>query len=79
LVYPVRESLGGELARDGQYGEAKKVFRDGLERNPANPRSLFGLFKALAAQGKTTSARSIRQRFEDAWKYADVQLRMEDL
>jgi tetratricopeptide (TPR) repeat protein len=77
--YPVRESLGGELARDRQYQEAEKVFRADLQRNPANPRSLFGLFQVLAAQNQTAAARSARQRFEEAWKYAEVKLRMEDL
>jgi tetratricopeptide (TPR) repeat protein len=77
--YPVRESLGGELFRDGQHQEAEKVFRADLERNPGNPRSLFGLFQALEAQNKTAAARSIRQRFEEAWKHADVKLRIEDL
>jgi tetratricopeptide (TPR) repeat protein len=77
--YPVRESLGGELVRDGQHQEAEKVFRADLERNPDNPRSLFGLFQALTAQNKTAAARSIRQRFEEAWKHAEVKLRIEDL
>jgi tetratricopeptide (TPR) repeat protein len=77
--YPVRESLGGELARAGQYAEAEAVFRADLQRNPGNPRSLFGLLQALTAQNKAAASRSVRQRFEDAWKYADVTLRLEDL
>ena len=77
--YPVRESLGGELARDGQYVEAERVFRADLERNPHNPRSLFGLFKTLEAEKKSAEADRVRQQFEQAWKNADVQLRMEDL
>jgi tetratricopeptide (TPR) repeat protein len=77
--YPVRESLGGELARAGQYAEAEEVFRADLQRNPGNPRSLFGLLQALAAQNKTAAARSARQQFEEAWKYAEVTLRLEDL
>jgi tetratricopeptide (TPR) repeat protein len=77
--YPVRESLGGELARVGQYAEAEEVFRADLQRNPGNARSLFGLFQALTAQNKAAASRLVRQRFEDAWKYADVTLRLEDL
>src|SRR5579863_3395440 len=77
--YPVRESLGGELARAGQYAEAEQVFRADLQRNPGNPRSLFGLLQALTAQKKAAASRAVRQRFENAWKYADVTLRLEDL
>ena len=77
--YPVRESLGGELARAGQYAEAEAVFRADLQRNPENPRSLFGLLQTLTAQNKTADSRSVRQRFENAWKYAEVTLRLEDL
>jgi tetratricopeptide (TPR) repeat protein len=77
--YPVRESLGGELARAGQYAEAEAVFRADLQRNPGNPRSLFGLLQTLTAQNKVAASRSVRQRFEDAWKYAEVTLRLEDL
>ena len=77
--YPVRESLGAELTRDGQYGEAESVFRDDLDRNPRNPRSLFGLWKTLEAEKKTAGAEWVRREFEQAWKNADVPLRLEDL
>ena len=77
--YPVRESLGGELARTGQYAEAEAAFRADLQRNPGNPRSLFGLLQALTAQNKTAASGPVRQRFENAWKYAEVTLRLEDL
>ena len=77
--YPVRESLGGELLRDGQNAEAEKVFRDDLERNPRNPRSLFGLMESLNAQKKSVAAELVRRQFEAAWKNADVKLRVEDL
>ena len=77
--YPVRESLGGELARTGQSAEAEAVFRADLQRNPENPRSLFGLLQALTAQNKAVASRSVRQRFENAWKYAEMPLRLEDL
>ncbi len=50
--YPTRETLGGALLRSGQPAVAEKVFREDLERNPENPRSLFGLRKALEAQKK---------------------------
>jgi hypothetical protein len=77
--YPVRESLGGELLRDGQAAEAGKVFRADLERNPRNPRSLFGLMESLVAQKKNAGADWVRREFETAWKNANVTLRVEDL
>ena len=77
--YPTRESLGGAYLRGAQYDEAEKVFRTDLEKNPRNPRSLFGLYKALDGQKKTAAADSIRQQFDQAWKNADVQLRIDDL
>jgi tetratricopeptide (TPR) repeat protein len=72
--YPVRETLGGVLLRDGQPAEAEKVFRDDLERNPRNGRSLFGLWQSLKAQNKTADAEWARREFEAAWKDADTQL-----
>ena len=77
--YPVRESLGGALLRTGQAAQAEMVFRDDLKRNPRNPRSLFGLMESLKAQKKTAQADWVRREFENAWKRAQVQLRIEDL
>jgi tetratricopeptide (TPR) repeat protein len=76
--YPVRESLGAALFFAGKPAEAETVFRDDLQRNPRNPRSLFGIWKCLEAQKKTTEAQQARQQFESAWKQADTQLRLED-
>lgn len=77
--YPVRETLGGALLRDGQSAEAEKVFRDDLARNPRNGRSLFGLWQSLKAQNKTADAEWARREFEAAWKDADTQLSVGDL
>lgn len=77
--YPTRESLGGELLQAGRAAEAEQVFRDDLQRNPRNPRSLFGLMRALKAQGREHDAEWVGQQFEAAWKNADTKLRVEDL
>ncbi|MGH9705062.1 MAG: tetratricopeptide repeat protein [Candidatus Acidiferrales bacterium] len=77
--YPVRESLGGALLRDGQAAEAEQVFREDLQRNPRNGRSLFGLWQSLVAQKKMADADWARREFMVAWKSADTQLRIEDL
>jgi tetratricopeptide (TPR) repeat protein len=77
--YPVRESLGGALLANGQADQAEAVFRADLEQYPRNPRSLFGLWKSLEAQKKTTDAEWVRREFETAWKNADVKLEVGDL
>jgi tetratricopeptide (TPR) repeat protein len=75
--YPVRESLGSALLRSGLAKEAGKVFREDLERNPNNPRSLFGLAKSLAAQHDEAEANEMLRRFRAAWKGKEIP-RIED-
>jgi tetratricopeptide (TPR) repeat protein len=75
--YPVRESLGAALLRNGEAAEAEQVFRADLETNPRSGRSLFGLLESLTAQGKDASG--VRREFESAWKKAEVKLKIEDL
>ncbi|HTR48451.1 MAG TPA: hypothetical protein VMM16_13800 [Verrucomicrobiae bacterium] len=70
--YPVRESLGALLLAGGQAAEAEQVFRDDLQKNPRNPRSLYGLWKALDQQKKTVDARWVQSSFEAAWKGASA-------
>ena len=77
--YPVRESLGAALLQSGKAEEAETVFRADLERNPRNPRSLFGLWKSLEAQKRTSDAEWVKREFEEAWKNADGKLKLEDL
>ena len=77
--YPVRESLGGVLLRDGQAAEAEKVFRENLLRNPRNGRSLFGLWQSLKAQNKSSDAEWAHAEFKEAWKTADTELHVDDL
>jgi len=77
--YPVRESLGAALLRDGRAAEAEKVFREDLDRNPRSGRSLLGLAESLKAQGRSTDASWVQGQFESAWKDADARLRLEDL
>ncbi len=78
-LYPVRESLGAALLLSGNATESEQVFRDDLARNPRNPRSLFGLSAALKAQKRNYDAQFVDQQFQEAWKKADTQLRVEDL
>jgi len=77
--YPVRESLGSTLLLNGQPDRAEAVFRADLGQYPRNPRSLFGLWKSLEVQKKTSDAEWVRREFEAAWKNADVPLELGDL
>ena len=72
-LLPERERLGAALLAAGRAPVAESVFRKDLERNVANPRSLFGLWKALESQKKPEAAEA-RAAFESAWKSADVTL-----
>jgi tetratricopeptide (TPR) repeat protein len=77
--YPVRETLGAALLASGRATEAEQVFRQDLKDNPGNGRSLFGVWQALAAQGKTAAAARARAEFNRVWAVADVRLRLEHL
>jgi tetratricopeptide (TPR) repeat protein len=77
--FPVRESLGAALLLNGNAVEAEKVFREDLDHNPRNPRSLFGLREALKAQNKAYDAQFVDKQFQAAWKSADIKLKVEDL
>jgi tetratricopeptide (TPR) repeat protein len=73
--YPTRETLGAALLRDKQYAEAEKVFRDDLTHNKNNPRSLYGLSRALKGQKKDAS--SPTAQFAKLWRGKAI--RVEDL
>jgi tetratricopeptide (TPR) repeat protein len=77
--HPVRETLGAALLAAGRAAEAEQVFREDLKYNPRNGRSLFGVWKALEAQGKKTEAVRAGAEFRRVWSVADVMLRIEDL
>jgi len=72
--YPIRQSLGRALLEAGDPEQAERVYREDLDRFPANGWSLYGLWKALDAQGKDAEASIVRAQFEDAWRFADVEL-----
>jgi tetratricopeptide (TPR) repeat protein len=72
--YPVRQSLGVALLKANRAREAEKVYREDLRQYPNNGWSLFGLAQSLQAQGRSREAQTVQQRFQEAWKYADVSL-----
>jgi hypothetical protein len=72
--FPVRHYLGAALLEAGRPVEAETVYWEDLEHNPRNGYALFGLQKALEAQGKTAEAEQAAQQFRTAWQDADVKL-----
>ena len=76
--FPVREPLGAVLLMSGNNADAEQVFREDLNHNPRNPRSLFGLQQALKAQHKNYDAGFIENQFHSSWK-GTATLKVEDL
>lgn len=77
--YPVRENLGGALLMSGDAAGAEKVFREDLDRNPRNPRSLFGLHQSLLQQKRDYDASFVQKQFENSWKGGSQALKLDDL
>jgi tetratricopeptide (TPR) repeat protein len=76
--FPVRETLGAALLMTGDAVGAEKVFREDLDRNPRNPRSLWGLHQALLQQNREYDAGFVRKQFVSSWK-GDPALKLDDL
>jgi hypothetical protein len=77
--FPVRESLGAALLLNGDAAGAEKVFRADLDRNPRNPRSLWGLHQALLQQKRDYDAGFVQKQFETSWKGGPTALKLDDL
>jgi len=77
--YPVRENLGGALLMGGDAAGAERVFRDDLDRNPRNPRSLFGLQQSLLQQKRDYDAGFVQKQLDDSWKGGAQTLKLDDL
>jgi tetratricopeptide (TPR) repeat protein len=71
---PMRQRLGAVLLAAGRPVRAEKVFREDLVRRPENGWSLYGLAQSLKAQNRPKAAAKVEERFEKAWKTADVKL-----
>lgn len=69
---PPRQSLGAVLMDLGKYSEAEAVYREDLKRLRQNGWSLYGLYLALEAQGKTSEAGNVKAEFDQVWQYGDI-------
>jgi tetratricopeptide (TPR) repeat protein len=69
---PTRHRLGAALLAAGHAAEAEAVYRQELQRNPANGWSLLGLAQSLDAQNRDSA--EVREQLRLAWRNADVTL-----
>ncbi|HXY95843.1 MAG TPA: hypothetical protein VEH00_02635, partial [Steroidobacteraceae bacterium] len=72
--FPVRHLLGAQLLVAGRAAEAERLYREDLERHPANGWALYGLAAALRAQGRKAAAAAAGREFARAWAHSDVRL-----
>jgi tetratricopeptide (TPR) repeat protein len=72
--HPVRLILGRVLLDAGRADEAEVAYWEDLKRNPETGWALFGLQRALEAQGKMDDAALVDARFKQAWSRADFVL-----
>jgi tetratricopeptide (TPR) repeat protein len=73
LPFAARHWLGAALLEAERWADAERVYRENLAVHPHNGWSLFGLQRALAAQGKPTT--DVDAQLAAAWARADTWLR----
>lgn len=71
---PTRQSLGSVLLKAGHYAEAEAIYLEDLAYYRQNGWSLMGLYQSLLQQEKLQEAQDVKQQFDIAWKYADIEI-----
>lgn len=71
-LIPVRQYLGACLLKMHKAGEAEKVYREDLSRNPGNGWSLLGLYQSLSAQQRSAEAAGYKIKYRKAFEASDV-------
>ena len=69
-----RHNLGAVLLKAEKYKEAEKIYKEDLDIIRQNGWSLMGLYLSYTAQGKTDEAKTIKQEFDKAWQYSDIEI-----
>ncbi|MCA0025325.1 MULTISPECIES: hypothetical protein [unclassified Mesorhizobium] len=77
--YPVRQSLGAALLKNGQPADAAKEFVAALHRARSSAWALFGLQQAAESQGDTAAATKAADELSKAWKGDPGMLTLERL
>ncbi len=65
--YPIRQSLGSVLLRQGRLDEAERAFRESLARVRGNGWALAGLAETYRRKGDAAAERSARRAYAKAW------------
>jgi hypothetical protein len=68
--YPIGEWLGEAYLKFRRYPEAEGAFRADLRRYPHAPRTLYGLYLSLKAEGNTKEADRALEEVSFTWKGA---------
>jgi len=69
-----RHNLGAVLLKAEKYKEAEKIYKEDLDIIRQNGWSLMGLYLSYTAQGKMDEANAIKQEFDKAWQYSDIEI-----
>ncbi|HEY8956716.1 hypothetical protein [Chitinophaga sp.] len=72
--FSVRHYLGAALQDAGKYSEAESVYRKDLQTWKKNGWALMGLYHSLISQNKNSEAQKIKFVFDEAWRFADVDI-----
>ncbi|HEX3671386.1 MAG TPA: tetratricopeptide repeat protein [Candidatus Cybelea sp.] len=73
-LIPAGEALGAIRLERNDIAGAIAAFGDALAAYPNDPRALFGLSRAYAANGDQARAATTRASFEKAWEGADTKV-----
>lgn len=73
--FPPRLALGAILLKAKRPSEAEVVYWEDLKRYRNNGWALYGLTQALTAQNKLERAAIVKERFQNGWKRADIELK----
>lgn len=72
--FSVRHNLGDILIQAGNYQDAIRVYEEDLHVLPENGWALIGLMNAYEKLGQKNKYIEMKNRFENAWKYADIKI-----
>lgn len=72
--FSVRHSLGAMLLENNQIAEAEKIYTQDLAFFPDNGWALKGLEMCQEQSGHLELTREAKSKFEEAWKYADMEI-----
>jgi hypothetical protein len=73
--FSVRHILGDALMNSKDYVSAEAVYKEDMITWPKNGFALSGLYESLKAQNKIEESENIKKQFDEAWKYADSELK----